>query len=70
MKTFVYTLLMTIAALGFVSCNRTETLTPIEEYLIARECRWEGIRSEERDQKARSKQLYELRLDRTGESPL
>lgn len=59
MKTFVYTLLMTIAALGFVSCNRTETLTPIEEYLIARECRWEGIRSEERDQKARSKQLYD-----------
>lgn len=42
MKTFVYTLLMTIAALGFVSCNRTETLTPIEEYLMARECRWEG----------------------------
>ena len=59
MKTFVYTLLMTIAALGFVSCNRTETLTPIEEYLIARECRWEGMRSEERDQKARSKQLYD-----------
>ncbi len=59
MKTFVYTLLMTIAALGFVSCNRTETLTPIEEYLMARECRWEGMRSEERDQKTRSKQLYD-----------
>lgn len=50
---------MTIAALGFASCNRTETLTPIEEYLMARECRWEGIRSEERDQKTRSKQLYD-----------
>ena len=50
---------MTIAALGFVSCNRTKTLTPIEEYLMARECRWEGMRSEERDQKARSKQLYD-----------
>lgn len=50
---------MTIAALGFASCNRTETLTPIEEYLMARECRWEGMRSEERDQKARSKQLYD-----------
>lgn len=58
MKTFVYTLLMTIAALGFVSCNRTETLTPIEEYLMARECRWEGMRAEKSRERALSKELY------------
>ena len=59
MKTFVYTLLMTIAALGFVSCNRTETLTPMEEYLIARECRWEGKRAEARNEKKQSRELYD-----------
>ena len=58
MKTFVYTLLMTISALGFVSCNRTETLTPIEEYLMARECRWEGMRAEKSRERALSKELY------------
>ncbi|MBR6629999.1 MAG: hypothetical protein IKL03_08620 [Bacteroidaceae bacterium] len=59
MKTFVYTLLMTIAALGFVSCNRTETLTPMEEYLTARECRWEGKRAEARNEKKQSRELYD-----------
>lgn len=50
---------MTIAALGFVSCNRTETLTPMEEYLIARECRWEGKRAEARNEKKQSRELYD-----------
>lgn len=59
MKTFVYTLLITIAALGFVSCNRTKTLTPIEEYLMARECRWEGKRAEARNEKKQSRELYD-----------
>lgn len=59
MKTFVYTLLMTFAALGFVSCNRTETLTPMEEYLMARECRWEGKRAEARNEKKQSRELYD-----------
>lgn len=59
MKTFIYTLLMTIAALGFVSCNRTKTLTPIEEYLMARECRWEGKRAEARNEKKQSRELYD-----------
>ena len=59
MKTFVYTLLMTIAALGFVSCNPTETLTPMEEYLMARECRWEGKRAEARNEKKQSRELYD-----------
>ena len=49
---------MTIAALGFVSCNRTKTLTPIEEYLMARECRWEGMRAEKSRERALSKELY------------
>lgn len=50
---------MTIAALGFVSCNRTKTLTPIEEYLMARECRWEGKRAEARNEKKQSRELYD-----------
>ena len=50
---------MTIAALGFVSCNRTETLTPMEEYLTARECRWEGKRAEARNEKKQSRELYD-----------
>lgn len=58
MKTFVYTLLITIAALGFVSCNRTKTLTPIKEYLIARECRWEGMRAEKSRERILSKELF------------